>query len=61
MEKQEKPPVDPELKRRIQELIDYRGGGNNADLVGDIIENALKILRDVESRGDVKVIQTTVR
>lgn len=61
MEKQEKPPVDPELKRRIQELIDYKGGGNNEDLVGDIVENALKILRDVESRGDVKVIQTAVR
>lgn len=57
----EKPPVDPELKRRIQELIAYRGGGYNEDLVQDIIENALKLLKDVEHRGDVRVIQTAVR
>ncbi|MBM3833889.1 MAG: LOG family protein [Verrucomicrobia bacterium] len=57
----EKPPADPELKRRVQELIAYRGGGHNSDLVEDIVENALKLLRDVEDRGDVKVIQTAVR
>src|ERR1044071_14543 len=57
----EKPPVDPELKRRIQELIVYKGGGHNADLVEDIIENALKLLKDVEHRGDVRVLQTAVR
>ena len=61
MQKWEKPPVDPELKRRIQELIAYKGGGHNADLVADIIENALKLLSDVEARGDVRVIQTAVR
>jgi uncharacterized protein (TIGR00730 family) len=57
----EKLPVDPELKRRIQELIAYKGGGHNPDLVEDIIENALKLLRDVQDRGDVKVIQTAIR
>jgi uncharacterized protein (TIGR00730 family) len=61
MIKTEKPPVDPELKRRIQELIAFRGGGHNEDLVEDIIENALKILKDVEDRGDVRVIQTASR
>jgi uncharacterized protein (TIGR00730 family) len=61
MEKWEKPPGDPELKRRILDLIAYKGGGHNSDLVGDIIENALKLLTDVESRGDVRVIQTAVR
>lgn len=61
MEKQERPPVDPELRRRINELIAYKGGGNNPDLVVDVIENALKLLTDVESRGDVRVIQTAVR
>jgi uncharacterized protein (TIGR00730 family) len=61
MEKREKPPVDPELKRRIRELISYRGGGHNDDLVEDILENGLKLLRDVEDRGDVKVIQTALR
>ena len=61
MEKSEKPSVDPELRRRIQDLIAYKGGGTNPDLVTDIIENALKILTDVEARGDVRVIQTAVR
>src|SRR5262245_51261467 len=61
MEKRDKPPPDPELKRRIQELIAYKGGGHNADLVEDIIENALKLLNDVEDRGDVRVIQTAIR
>jgi uncharacterized protein (TIGR00730 family) len=61
MIKTEKPPVDPELKRRIQELIDYKGGGFNQESVADIIENALKLLKDVEDSGDVRVIQTAVR
>ena len=33
-------------KRRIQELIAFRGGGYNEDNVADIIENALKLLKD---------------
>ncbi len=53
--------MDPELKRRIQELIDYKGDGYNADLVADLIENSLKILKDVQDRGDVRVIQTALR
>src|SRR5689334_1447614 len=57
----EKPPADPELKRRIQELIAYKGGGYNQDLVEDLVEQALKILKDVEHRGDVRIIQTAVR
>ena len=61
MEKWERPPGDPELKRRIQELVAYKGGGHNADLVGDVVENALKLLHDVEDRGDVRVIQTALR
>src|SRR5712672_2317475 len=61
MIKLEKPPVDPELKRRIQDLIDYKGGGFNQESVADIIENALKILNDIEDTGDVRVIQTAIR
>jgi uncharacterized protein (TIGR00730 family) len=56
-----KPPQDPELRRRVQELIAYKGGGHNEEAVADIIENALKILTDVRSKGDVRVIQTAVR
>jgi len=60
-QKPEKTPVDPELHRRVQELIAFKGGGYNEDAVADIIENALKILTDVKDTGDVRVIQTAVR
>src|SRR3954447_12058591 len=61
MIKMEKPPADLELKRRIQDLIDYKGGGFNEESVADIIENALKILADIKDSGDVRVIQTATR
>jgi uncharacterized protein (TIGR00730 family) len=53
--------ADPELRRQIQALIASRGGGHNADLVADIVENALKLLRDVEHRGDVRMVHTALR
>ena len=53
--------MDPELKRRIQELIDYKGGGAIEESVADIIETALKLLKDVKDSGDVRVIQTALR
>src|SRR5690242_19677013 len=53
--------TDPELKRRIEELIQFKGGGYNQESVADIIESALKILTDIEDSGDVKVIQTALR
>jgi uncharacterized protein (TIGR00730 family) len=53
--------MDPELKRRIQELIDYKGGGFNQESVADIVDNALKLLKDVQDSGDVRVIQTALR
>src|ERR1043166_327821 len=59
-EKIERPPVDPELLRRVRELIDFKGGGFNADLVEDVIINALKLLTDVKDRGDVRVIRTAI-
>ena len=61
MNKVEKNPGDPELKRRIQELIDYKGGGHNPESVADIIETALRLLSDMENHGDVRVIQTAIR
>jgi len=61
MKRNEKPPADPELTRRIQELIKSKGGGHNESEVADIIENALKMLTDVKDKGDVRVIQTAVR
>jgi uncharacterized protein (TIGR00730 family) len=53
--------TDPELKRRIEELIAFKGGGYNQESVADIIESALKILTDIKDSGDVKVIQTALR
>jgi uncharacterized protein (TIGR00730 family) len=53
--------ANAELQRRIQELIATKGGGHNADMVADIIENALKLLTDVKDSGDVRVIKTALR
>jgi len=61
MTKVERAPADLELRRRVQELIAYKGGGANEDNVADIIENALKLLTDVADTGDVRVIQTALR
>src|ERR1700743_1579605 len=61
MKRTEKTPTDPELTRRIQELIKFKGGGHNEHEVADIIENALKLLADVKDKGDVRVIQTALR
>lgn len=61
MQQLERAPGDIDLKRRIHELIEARGGGANPDLVADIIENALKMLRDVPDRGDARVMSTAIR
>jgi len=61
MEKRKNRPSETEGSPQIQQLIAERGKGYNADLVEDIIENALRLLKDVEHRGDVRVIQTAVR
>jgi uncharacterized protein (TIGR00730 family) len=56
-----KTPADPRLAGLIEELIKAKGGGANEAEVADIIENALKLLTDVQDTGDIRVIQTTVR
>jgi uncharacterized protein (TIGR00730 family) len=61
MRKTEKLASDPELRRRIEDLIAYKGGGSNEQSVADIIENALKLLADVHHSGDVRVIQIALR
>src|SRR5262245_19483994 len=52
---------DVELQKRIRELIAFKGGGANEANAADIIGTALKLLTDVEDRGDVRVIQTAMR
>ncbi len=61
MEKAAKSAADLELQKRIRELIAFKGGGYNEDEVADILENALKLLTDVENTGDVRVIRTALR
>ena len=61
MKKTKRSPADPKLARLIEELIQAKGGGANEAEVADIIENALKLLTDVQHSGDVRVIQTTLR
>jgi uncharacterized protein (TIGR00730 family) len=61
MDKATRTVSNAELRGQIKELIERKGGNHNADLVEDIIENALKLLTDVKHRGDVRVIQTAVR
>ena len=53
--------ADPELQKRIQEIIQYKGGGYNERDVADILENALKLLVDVKDTGDVRIIKTALR
>jgi uncharacterized protein (TIGR00730 family) len=61
MQQLERSPAEIDLRRRIHELIDLKGGGANPDLVAEIIENALKMLKDVTDRGDARVISTAIR
>ena len=49
------------MRRKIEDLIAYKGGGYNEQYVADIVENALKLLTDVRHSGDVRVIQTALR
>ncbi|MGH8022621.1 MAG: LOG family protein, partial [Limisphaerales bacterium] len=59
--KKTRPAADPEVQRRIQELIQFKGGGSNEQDVADIIENALKLLTDVRDSGDVRIIKNALR
>src|SRR5471032_438001 len=53
--------AEKELSARIQELIKLKGGGHNEPEVADIIENALKLLTDVQDTGDARIIRTSLR
>ncbi|MCX7872273.1 MAG: TIGR00730 family Rossman fold protein [Verrucomicrobiae bacterium] len=49
------------IRQKIHDLIQMAGGGHHPDIVVDVIINALKMLHDVENRGDARVIQTALR
>ncbi|MFO1489037.1 MAG: TIGR00730 family Rossman fold protein [Verrucomicrobiota bacterium] len=59
--KAEKTAAELALRKKVQELIAFKGGGANEENVADIIESALKLLTDVKDSGDVRVIQTAIR
>jgi len=52
---------NPEVQRRISELIEAAGGGYNEDLVADLVEQSLKLLSDVENRGDALMLRSALR
>jgi hypothetical protein len=45
----------------IQQLIQQHGGSDNADLVEDIIETALRLADDKADRLDIKVITSALK
>jgi len=51
----------PGIEQTDSEPDQLQGGGHNEAEVADIIENALKLLTDVQDTGDVRVIQTALR
>ncbi|MBK9138166.1 MAG: LOG family protein [Verrucomicrobia bacterium] len=54
-------PRQTELDQQIEALIAAVGGGHHPDLVADLVRTALKLLRDVKHRGDMKIVQTALR
>lgn len=55
--------VDRELRGKIEALITAHVGVGHphADLAADVIASGLKMLRDVQDRGDARLIATAVR
>jgi len=50
-----------ELNHRAESLIDELRGIPDGDMVGEIIANALKLLRDQTNRGDIKLINKSFK
>jgi hypothetical protein len=54
-------PLSNQEQQLIQDLIRQHGGGDNADLVEDIVETALRLLDDRADRLDTKVITQALK
>jgi uncharacterized protein (TIGR00730 family) len=54
-------PLTKQDQALIDQLIQARGGGENADLATDIIETALRLVEDKADRLDVKVITNALK
>jgi uncharacterized protein (TIGR00730 family) len=54
-------PLSSEEQALIRELITRRGGGENADLVEELVETALRLIEDKADRLDTKVMTTALK
>ena len=52
---------NPELDTKIRELVDAAGGGDNPELIHELIVTALKLARDRAQRGDLKLLNAPSR
>ncbi|MBI3830405.1 MAG: LOG family protein [Planctomycetes bacterium] len=60
------PPVVPQIAReeldvKVRELIALQGGHPDDDLIEDIIQTALRLMRDGAPRGELKVLAAALR
>lgn len=52
---------DPELDQQIQELVAKAGAGANSDLIFQMVATALKLAKDTTDRGDLKIMNSTLK
>ncbi|MGH8936815.1 MAG: TIGR00730 family Rossman fold protein [Acidimicrobiia bacterium] len=52
---------DGGLDRRIKVLVADAGAGRDADLIGEMVVTALKLVRDRTGRGDLKLINAALK
>ena len=52
---------DTDVDQLVKELVAAAGGGQNADLIEEMVITTLKLLRDNADRGDVKLANTALK
>ena len=52
---------NPKLDENLRQLVADASENNNQDLIGELITTVLKLHRDGATRGDLKLINTTVK
>ena len=52
---------DPQLDGDLQQLIQRAGGGANSDLIFQMMVTALKLAKDGTDRGDLKIMNSTLK
>src|SRR6185295_4654090 len=69
--KRSRPPMQPRLtmpapsigllEEKVQELIALQGEHPDQDLIGDMMLTALRMVRDSSTRGELKILASTLR